>query len=99
MSNQCLWRRARPILAGLFALVLAWQLFASTQHHHDLSRHQDNCPSCELNLHFSGGTHASIPAMPLLVLMLISFIAHFPVPTRVVIASAWHQPWCRAPPC
>lgn len=54
--------------------ILLVQLFALTQHHHDIGTQSDDCPSCVLNGHFSTGGNSILPAMPASYLVLLQVV-------------------------
>ncbi|MHB1676648.1 MAG: hypothetical protein ACYCSS_03780 [Sulfuriferula sp.] len=63
----------RRVLFFLLAVLLSLQLFALTQHHHDLSTQSDHCSACQLANNFTGDP----PVMPAVFLLTTLFLAYF----------------------
>jgi len=62
--NQQHARRGRlfQALVWLCALAFAWQLMASSAHHHELGDRVHDCVSC----HIGGNLHGGVPPVPAL---------------------------------
>lgn len=90
--------RLRSVLNFFLAVLLSLQLVALTQHHHDLSTQQDDCPACNLATHFSGGTPAIAAVLPMVALILVYWIAAQPVRVVYPVLRRHVRPPSHAPP-
>jgi len=90
--------RLRSVLNFSLAVLLSLQLVALTQHHHDLSSQQDNCPACNLASHFSGGTPAVVATLPMAALILAYWIAAHPLRVVYPVLRRHVRPPSHAPP-
>ncbi|BBP05431.1 hypothetical protein TPL01_04100 [Sulfuriferula plumbiphila] len=90
--------RLRSLLNFFLAVLLCLQLVALTQHHHDLSSRQDNCPACNLASHFSGGTPTIVATLPMAALILAYWIAAHPVRVVYPVLRRHVRPPSQAPP-
>ncbi len=90
--------RLRSVLNFFLAVLLSLQLVALTQHHHDLSTQQDNCPACNLAIHFSGGTPTIVAVLPMVALIFAYWIAAHPVRIIYPVLRRHVRPPSHAPP-
>ena len=90
--------RLRSVLNFFLAVLLSLQLVALTQHHHDLSTQQDNCPACNLAIHFSGGTPTIVAVLPMVALIFAYWIAAHPVRIIYPVPRRHVRPPSHAPP-
>ncbi len=82
----------------LLTCVLLLQLFALTQHHHDLASQTDDCPSCVLTGHFSSGGSLALPAIPTSYLVLLHIVAPILPATTLLVLSRYLFPLPLPPP-
>ncbi len=92
------WTRQAVFLS--LVLLLLWQLFALTQHHHDLTAQDDDCPACVLTLHYSGPGQDIQPVLPRVGLVLNWVLpALAPLRQRIHLPFSFLAPLPLAPPC
>jgi hypothetical protein len=92
------WTRLRRTLLVLFTLLLCLQLYALTQHHHDLSQQHDDCPACNLAADFSGGMASIPPAVVLVALAVAWWLTIQPRPLIHPARRLRVRPPAQAPP-
>lgn len=82
----------------LLACVLLLQLFALTQHHHDLASQTDDCPSCVLTGHFATGGNLVLPTIPASYLVLLQIVDPILPATTLLVLPRYLFPLPLSPP-
>ena len=63
--------RGQRVLRWLVIALLCVQLYAITQHHHDLTAHPDNCVACTLTA-MSGGSAPPVSAFQIALAIIVA---------------------------
>jgi hypothetical protein len=95
ISRSTLLRRT---LFALLTALLCLQLYALTQHHHDLSQHSDDCPACNLAADFSDGVPSVASAVVLVALAVAYWLATHSLPVVYPARRLRVRPPAQAPP-
>lgn len=86
------------LLRLLLALLLGWQLFMASQHHHDISEQHDDCVACDLALQPSGDVPAALPPLLAAALLVWFQLARLTRPCFLRTAPPHLLPLSQAPP-
>ncbi len=90
--------RGQRVLRWLVAVLLCVQLYALTQHHHDLTTHPDDCVACAL-IAMSSGSAPPVSAFQIALAIIVAFwlAAHVEYISISPIHIRLHPP-SQAPP-
>lgn len=89
--------RLYQAIAWLCVLAFAWQLVASSSHHHGLAERVHDCVSC----HIGGNLHGGVPSAPSVApaaWSVIRYLAPFMAARQDIATPAYLIPPRQAPP-